>query len=160
MKVLLVGSGGREHALAWKLAQSPQVHKVYVAKGNAGTYREPKAENLNIDPLDIAALADFAKNEGVNFTVIGPEAPLVEGIVDYFRERNLPCLGPTQQAAQLEGSKSFAKAFMQRHGIPTAHAKTFSNEQEALAYLQNQTFPLVVKADGLAQGKGVVICQA
>src|SRR5579872_6497940 len=114
MQILVIGSGGREHALAWKLAQSDNVKKVFVAPGNAGTYREPKVENVAIDPLHFSELADFAKKQAVDFTIVGPEAPLVAGIVDYFTERNLLCLGPTALAAQLEGSKTFAKAFMQR----------------------------------------------
>ncbi len=159
MKVLVVGNGGREHALAWKLAQSPNVQMVYVAPGNAGTHREPKVENIAIDILDFAALSDFVKNQHIQFTVVGPELPLVAGIVDYFNERNLLCLGPTQACAQLEGSKAFAKDFMQRHNIPTAKAKTFSNASEANAYLATCEFPQVIKADGLAAGKGVVIAQ-
>jgi phosphoribosylamine--glycine ligase len=159
MKVLVVGNGGREHALAWKLAQSPLVQTVYVAPGNAGTHREPKVENIAIDVLDFAALTDFVKNQHIQFTVVGPELPLVAGIVDYFAERNLLCLGPTQACARLEGSKAFAKDFMQRHGIPTAASKTFTQANEAHAYLATLTFPQVIKADGLAAGKGVVIAQ-
>lgn len=159
MKILVIGSGGREHALAWKLAQSPTVEHVYVAPGNAGTHREPKVENVEIDPLDFAQLADFAKHHFITFTVVGPEAPLVEGIVDYFEEKGLLCLGPSQKAAQLEGSKIFAKHFMQTHGIPTAGAQTFQEKEAALAYLQTAQFPIVIKADGLAAGKGVVIAQ-
>lgn len=159
MKVLVIGNGGREHALAWKLAQSPNVQKVYVAPGNAGTHREPKVENIGIDPLDFAGLTDFVKNQHIHFTVVGPELPLVAGIVDYFTERNLLCLGPTKACAQLEGSKAFAKDFMQRHGIPTACAKTFTNALDAHAYIATCHFPQVIKADGLAAGKGVIIAQ-
>ncbi len=157
MKVLVIGNGGREHALAWKLAQSPNVQKVYVAPGNAGTHREPKVENIAIDPLDFAGLTDFVKNQHIQFTLVGPELPLVAGIVDYFTERNLLCLGPTKACAQLEGSKAFAKDFMQRHGIPTADAKTFTNAQDAHTYIATCRFPQVIKADGLAAGKGVII---
>jgi len=159
MKLLVIGNGGREHALAWKLAQSPLVQKVYVAPGNAGTHREPKVENIAIDTLDFAALTDFVKTQHVQFTVVGPELPLVAGIVDYFTERDLLCLGPTQACAQLEGSKAFAKDFMQRHGIPTAASKAFTQASDAYAYLATCSFPQVIKADGLAAGKGVVIAQ-
>ncbi len=159
MKVLVIGSGGREHALAWKLAQSPLVTKVYVAKGNAGTYREPKMKNLEISPLEFEELVNFVKMNEIDFTVVGPEAPLVGGIVDYFEERGLKCLGPNQFAAQLEGSKVYAKEFMQRYGIPTAKAASFSNVEQALAYLNTCDFPTVIKADGLAAGKGVIIAQ-
>lgn len=159
MKLLVIGNGGREHALAWKLAQSPLVQKVYVAPGNAGTYREPKVENIPIDTLNFAALADFAKMKNLAFTVVGPEAPLVAGIVDYFNERNLPCFGPDKAASQLEGSKIFAKEFMQRHHIPTAKAQVFTDLSAASDYLTQCTFPVVIKADGLAAGKGVVIAQ-
>lgn len=157
MQLLVIGSGGREHALAWKLACSPLVHKVFVAPGNAGTYREPKVENVALDPMDFPALVLFAKNQGIRFTIVGPEAPLVAGIVDYFQAHDLLCFGPTQKAAQLEGSKAFAKAFMHRHGIPTAPAQIFCDSKEALDALAEASFPLVIKADGLAAGKGVVI---
>lgn len=157
MKVLVIGNGGREHALAWKLAQSPIVEKVYVAPGNAGTHREPKVENIAIDPLNFSALIDFAKHNKIDFTVVGPEAPLVAGIVDVFNSHNLLCLGPSQWAAQLEGSKAFAKHFMQRHQIPTARAETFTDVSNAFDYLSQVSFPVVIKADGLAGGKGVVI---
>lgn len=159
MKILVIGNGGREHALAWKLAQSSTVEQVFVAKGNAGTHREPKVQNVDIDPMNFAALVDFVKGQKIDFTVVGPEAPLVAGIVDYFTQKGLPCLGPKQQAAQLEGSKAAAKAFMQRHHIPTAQAEVFSDEAKALAYLKKAQFPIVIKADGLAQGKGVIIAQ-
>ncbi len=157
MKVLVIGNGGREHALAWKLAQSPLVHQVFVAPGNAGTYREPKVENVPLTPLQFDALADFAIQNQIDFTVVGPEAPLVAGIVDYFESKNLLCLGPSMACAQLEGSKVFSKDFMLRHGIPTAKSRVFTQASEADAYLESVTFPVVIKADGLASGKGVVI---
>ncbi len=155
MKILVVGSGGREHALAWKLAQSARVQKVFVAPGNAGTARGTRIENLDI--TDILALADFAERESIGLTVVGPEAPLAAGIVDVFRARGLRIFGPTRAAAQLESSKAFAKWFMQRHNIPTASYQTFDNEASAVAYVQRQGAPIVVKADGLAAGKGVVV---
>ncbi|MDE2187904.1 MAG: phosphoribosylamine--glycine ligase, partial [Betaproteobacteria bacterium] len=156
MKILVIGSGGREHALAWKLAQSPRVKKVYAAPGNGGTATETRVENLPI--TDPQQLADFCIAEDIHFTVVGPEAPLAAGIVDYFRMRRLRIFGPTQGAAQLESSKAFAKAFMARHGIPTAAHRTFSDALEAHAYIDTHGAPLVVKADGLAAGKGVVVC--
>jgi phosphoribosylamine--glycine ligase len=159
MKVLVVGNGGREHALAWKLAQSPLIKNVYVATGNAGTYREPKVENVAIDPLHFEELTDFVKDQHIDFTVVGPEAPLVAGIVDFFQEKNLLCLGPSATCAQLEGSKVYSKSFMQRHGIPTANARVFTQTDEALAYLNQCAYPVVIKADGLASGKGVVIAE-
>lgn len=159
MKVLVIGSGGREHALAWKAAQSPAVEKVFVAPGNAGTAREHKLQNVDIDTLDFPALSEFAISNQVALTIVGPEAPLVEGIVDYFTERNLPCFGPTRGAAQLEGSKAFTKDFLARHKIPTAHYKTFTELQPALNYLQEIGAPIVVKADGLAAGKGVIVAE-
>ena len=155
MKLLVVGSGGREHALAWKLAQSKRVQVVYVAPGNGGTAQEENLENLPI--TDIHALADFAAKEHIYLTVVGPETPLAAGIVDIFRARGLKIFGPTQQAAQLESSKDFAKAFMQRHGIPTAAYQTFSDAAAAHAYVEKMGAPIVVKADGLAAGKGVVV---
>lgn len=155
MKVLVVGSGGREHALAWKLAQSPRVQVVYVAPGNGGTALDKRLQNVPLtDPEVIAA---FAEREGVAFTVVGPEAPLAAGIVDIFRAKGLRIFGPTQAAAQLESSKDFAKAFMQRHGIPTAAYQTFSDATQAHAYIDAQGAPIVIKADGLAAGKGVVV---
>jgi len=155
MKLLVIGSGGREHALAWRLAQSPRVHKVYVAPGNGGT---ALADNLeNVDITDLAALADFAAREHVALTVVGPEAPLAAGAVDLFRERGLKIFGPTRAAAQLESSKDFAKAFMTRHKIPTARYQTFTDPAAAHAYIDEQGAPIVVKADGLAAGKGVVV---
>jgi len=155
MKLLVVGAGGREHALAWKLARSPRVQCVYVAPGNGGTAREPGLVNLPI--TDIEALADFAEREAIAFTVVGPEAPLAAGIVDRFRARRLRIFGPTRRAAQLEASKHFAKTFMQRRGIPPAAAESFSDAQAAHAYVEQRGAPIVVKADGLAAGKGVVV---
>jgi len=159
MKILLIGSGGREHALAWKLAQSPQVQTVYVAPGNGGTATAKQTtagiENLPITGLQ--ELADFAKREKIHLTVVGPEAPLAAGIVDVFRNNGLRIFGPTQLAAQLESSKDFSKAFMKRHGIPTADYQTFSNALEAHAYIDAKGAPIVIKADGLAAGKGVVV---
>ncbi|MDQ0142477.1 phosphoribosylamine--glycine ligase [Cupriavidus necator] len=158
MKVLVVGSGGREHALAWKLAQSPKVQVVYVAPGNGGTALDKRLQNVPLtDPEVIAA---FAEREGVAFTVVGPEAPLAAGIVDIFRAKGLRIFGPTQAAAQLESSKDFAKAFMQRHGIPTAAYQTFADAAQAHAYIDAQGAPIVIKADGLAAGKGVVVAMS
>ena len=159
MKILLIGSGGREHALAWKLAQSPQVQTVYVAPGNGGTATAKQVaagiENLPITGLQ--ELADFAEREKIHLTVVGPEAPLAAGIVDVFRNNGLRIFGPTQLAAQLESSKDFSKAFMKRHGIPTADYQTFSSALEAHAYIDAKGAPIVIKADGLAAGKGVVV---
>ena len=155
MKLLVVGSGGREHALAWRLAQSPRVKLVYVAPGNGGTALEPGVQNVPI--TDLEELADFARREGVAFTVVGPEAPLAAGIVDLFRERGQRIFGPTRAAAQLESSKDFAKAFMKRHGIPTAAYETFTDATAAHAYVERKGAPIVIKADGLAAGKGVVV---
>lgn len=157
MKVLVIGSGGREHALAWKLAQSPKLQCVYVAPGNGGTAGDPRLENVAITEID--ALADFAQREKVVLTVVGPEAPLSAGVVDAFRARGLRIFGPTRAAAQLESSKAFSKAFMQRHGIPTARHETFSDAAAAHAYVDAQGAPIVVKADGLAAGKGVVVAE-
>ncbi|CAA0078546.1 Phosphoribosylamine--glycine ligase [BD1-7 clade bacterium] len=159
MNVLLIGSGGREHALAWKALQSAQVDTVFVAPGNAGTALEPKIENLAIDPLDFAGLADFAKANDVGLTIVGPEAPLVEGVVDYFEAQGLLCFGPSKAAAQLEGSKAFSKDFLARHNIPTAAYQTFTDTDEAIAYIRKMGAPIVVKADGLAAGKGVILAQ-
>jgi phosphoribosylamine--glycine ligase len=162
MKILLIGSGGREHALAWKLAQSPQVQKVYVAPGNGGT-ATAKQTDAGIENLPITGLqelADFAKREKIHLTVVGPEAPLAAGIVDVFRNNGLRIFGPTQLAAQLESSKDFSKAFMKRHGIPTADYQTFSNALEAHAYIDAKGAPIVIKADGLAAGKGVVVAMS
>ncbi|MBN3789697.1 phosphoribosylamine--glycine ligase [Burkholderia sp. Ac-20353] len=155
MKLLVVGSGGREHALAWKLAQAPRVQMVYVAPGNGGTAQDERLKNIDITSLD--ALADFAESEGVAFTLVGPEAPLAAGIVNLFRARGLKIFGPTREAAQLESSKDFAKAFMKRHNIPTADYETFSDAAAAHAYIDAKGAPIVVKADGLAAGKGVVV---
>ena len=155
MKLLVVGSGGREHALAWKLTHSPRVQKVYVAPGNGGTATEPGLENAPL--TDIRSLAAFAEREGVYLTVVGPEAPLAAGIVDEFRSRGLKIFGPTQAAAQLEASKDFAKQFMVRHSIPTARYATFTDPVLAKQYIEAQGAPIVVKADGLAAGKGVVV---
>ncbi|GBG02427.1 phosphoribosylamine--glycine ligase [Azospira sp. I13] len=155
MKLLVIGSGGREHALAWKLSQSPGLQKVYVAPGNAGTAREHELENVNI--TDPVALADFAEKEKIHLTLVGPEAPLAAGVVNIFRARGLKIFGPTKEAAQLESSKDFAKRFMARHNIPTAGFETFSDAAAAHAYVDRQGAPIVIKADGLAAGKGVVV---
>ena len=155
MNILVIGSGGREHALAWKLAQSPKAGKVYVAPGNGGTARDARLVNVPI--TDIQALADFAQANKVVLTVVGPEAPLAAGVVDEFRARGLRIFGPTQKAAQLESSKAFAKDFMKRHGIPTAFYETFTDSALAHAYVDAEGAPIVVKADGLAAGKGVVV---
>ena len=157
MKVLVIGSGGREHSLAWKAAQSNTVDKVFVAPGNAGTNAEAKLENVAIDPLNFPALAAFAAQENIRLTIVGPEAPLVDGIVDYFQERNLPCFGPSKNAAQLEGSKAFTKDFLTRHNIPTAFYKTFTDVAAAKIYIEANGAPIVIKADGLAAGKGVIV---
>lgn len=157
MKVLVIGSGGREHALAWKAAQSPLVTQVFVAPGNAGTAMEPGVQNLAIAVDNISDLLSFAKSEDIGLTIIGPEVPLVLGIVDTFNEANLKCFGPTQYASQLEGSKAFSKDFLIRHGIPTAAYQTFTDADEAIAYIKQQGAPIVIKADGLAAGKGVVV---
>ncbi|WP_105253952.1 phosphoribosylamine--glycine ligase [Pseudoalteromonas sp. T1lg75] len=157
MNVLVIGSGGREHALAFKAAQSNKVEKVFVAPGNAGTALEPKLENVAIGVEDIDALITFAKENNVELTIVGPEAPLVIGVVDAFREQGLAIFGPTQGAAQLEGSKSFTKDFLARHNIPTAFYKTFEQIEPALEYIKEQGAPIVVKADGLAAGKGVIV---
>jgi phosphoribosylamine---glycine ligase len=155
MKVLVVGGGGREHALAWRLAQSPRVQRVYVAPGNGGTARDRHLRNVPHESHE--ALADYVVSEDIALTVVGPEAPLASGIVDVFRARGLRVFGPTRAAAQLESSKDFAKAFMQRHGIPTAEYRTFTDAVEARAYVRQRGAPIVIKADGLAAGKGVVV---
>ena len=157
MNILVVGSGGREHALAWKLAAPDSVSRVFVAPGNAGTALEPKLENVALDPMDIEGLAVFAEQNDCALTVIGPEAPLVAGIVDHFTEKGLACFGPTAGAAQLEGSKSFTKDFLARHNIPTASYAVFTEVEPALAYVREQGAPIVIKADGLAAGKGVIV---
>ena len=159
MNVLIVGGGGREHALAWKVAQSPLVRKVFVAPGNAGTARERGVENVHIEADDLVALRYFALEHGVGLTIVGPEAPLVAGIVDEFRAAGLRCFGPTQAAAQLEGSKAFCKDFLARHQIPTAAYAVFSETAPAVAYIRQLGAPVVVKADGLAAGKGVVVAR-
>ncbi|HKT95226.1 MAG TPA: phosphoribosylamine--glycine ligase [Paraburkholderia sp.] len=158
MKLLVVGSGGREHALAWKLAQSPRVQLVYVAPGNGGTAQDERLANVDI--TDIHELADFAEREQVALTVVGPEAPLAAGIVNTFRQRGLKVFGPSKEAAQLESSKDFAKAFMKRHHIPTAAYETFSDARDAHAYVEKNGAPIVIKADGLAAGKGVVVAMS
>ena len=159
MKILVIGNGGREHALAWKAAQSPQVDEVFVAPGNAGTHREAGLTNIDIGVTDIPALVDFVKQNNVQLTIVGPEAPLVEGIVDTFNEQGLRIFGPTRGAAQLEGSKAFTKDFLARHNIPTAAYQNFTEIEPAIAYVQEQGAPIVVKADGLAAGKGVIVAQ-
>ena len=157
MKVLVIGGGGREHALAWRLAQSPRVQCGYVAPGNGGTARDKRLRNVPYGSNE--ALVDFARAEGIAFTVVGPEAPLASGVVDVFRTAGLRIFGPTKAAAQLESSKDYAKAFMQRHGIPTAEYRTFTDAAAARAYVQERGAPIVIKADGLAAGKGVVVAQ-
>ena len=157
MKVLVIGNGGREHALAWKAAQSPLVETVFVAPGNAGTALEPTLQNVAIGATDIPALLDFAKSEKIGLTIVGPEAPLVIGVVDAFRAAGLTIFGPTQGAAQLEGSKAFTKDFLARHNIPTAWYQNFTEIEPALAYLREKGAPIVIKADGLAAGKGVIV---
>ena len=155
MKVLVIGSGGREHALAWRLSKSESVEKVFVAPGNAGTAMDAALTNVNI--TDIEALRDFARDNDIALTVVGPEAPLAKGVVNVFRASGLTIFGPTREAAQLESSKDFAKAFMKRKGVPTADYETFSDIEAAHAYVRAKGAPIVVKADGLAAGKGVVV---
>jgi len=157
MNVLVIGSGGREHALAWKAAQSADVEKVFVTPGNAGTAIEPNIENLTLAVSDFQGLADFATNNQIGLTIVGPEQPLVDGIVDFFQARDLPIFGPSKGAAQLEGSKAFTKDFLERHQIPTADYGNFTDMDEALVYLHKVGAPIVVKADGLAAGKGVIV---
>ncbi|MEW7866040.1 phosphoribosylamine--glycine ligase [Aeromonas diversa] len=157
MKVLVIGNGGREHALAWKAMQSPLVTRVFVAPGNAGTAHEGSIENVAISATDIPALLAFAKEHRIGLTIVGPEAPLVKGVVDAFRAEGLAIFGPTAAAAQLEGSKGFAKDFLARHAIPTAEYQNFTEVEPALAYLREKGAPIVVKADGLAAGKGVIV---
>ncbi len=159
MNVLIIGSGGREHALAWKVAQDPRVETVFVAPGNAGTATEAKCQNVAIDVLALEQLADFAEQH-VQLTIVGPEAPLVKGVVDLFRSRGLDCFGPTAAAAQLEGSKAFTKDFLARHRIPTADYRNFTEVEPALAYLREKGAPIVIKADGLAAGKGVIVAMS
>lgn len=159
MNILVIGGGGREHALAWKAARSERVETVYVAPGNAGTALEPGLQNVDIPAEDIPALLDFARREAIDLTLVGPEAPLVAGVVDEFAAAGLRCFGPSRAAAQLEGSKAFTKDFLQRHNIPTAAYGNFTEVDEAIAYIQQQGAPIVVKADGLAAGKGVILAQ-
>ncbi|MDH4315240.1 MAG: phosphoribosylamine--glycine ligase, partial [Gammaproteobacteria bacterium] len=157
MNVLIVGSGGREHALAWKCAQSPLVSEVIVAPGNAGTALEPGVRNAAVAAEDIDALIDLAGSESVGLTIVGPEVPLVAGIVDRFESLGMPCFGPLASAARLEGSKAFTKEFLKRHGIPTAGYETFTEAGPAVDYIRRHGAPIVIKADGLAAGKGVVV---
>ncbi|MBP2845248.1 phosphoribosylamine--glycine ligase [Dickeya oryzae] len=157
MNILIIGNGGREHALAWKAAQSPLADKVYVAPGNAGTALEPALENVNIAATDIPALLDFARQNAIGLTIVGPEAPLVIGVVDTFRAAGLKIFGPTQAAAQLEGSKAFTKDFLARQHIPTAEYQNFTEIEPALEYIRRKGAPIVIKADGLAAGKGVIV---
>ena len=159
MKVLIIGGGGREHALAWKVAQSPQVETVYVAPGNAGTASEDRLENVDVGADDVAGLLAFAKQQAVDLTIVGPEAPLVLGVVDQFQTAGLRIFGPGQAAAELEGSKAFTKDFLARHGIPTAAYSNFTDLGAAIDYIRQQGAPIVVKADGLAAGKGVILAQ-
>ena len=160
MKVLIIGSGGREHALAWKCAQSPRVDDVLVAPGNAGTELEPGVRNVPIGAENIDGLFEFAQTEAIDLTIVGPEVPLVEGIVDRFRAAGLPCFGPDAAGAQLEGSKAFTKDFLQRYDIPTAEYRSFDELEPALAYIREHGAPIVIKADGLAAGKGVIVAQS
>ncbi|MCX8600588.1 MULTISPECIES: phosphoribosylamine--glycine ligase [unclassified Gilliamella] len=157
MKVLIIGNGGREHALAWKAAQSPLVTKVFVAPGNAGTALEPNLENINIKANDISGLLNFAQQQQIDLTIVGPEVPLVLGVVDSFQKAGLKIFGPTKSAAQLEGSKAFTKDFLARHHIPTAEYQNFTEIDPALAYIRDKGAPIVIKADGLAAGKGVIV---
>ena len=159
MKVMVVGSGGREHALAWTLARSPSVETVYAVPGNPGTAAEEGVTNVAIDTGDFDALTDFAASRGVDLTVVGPEGPLVDGIRDHFDDRGIRCFGPSKAVARLEGSKSFAKGFMARHGIPTAASEVFTDADSAVHYIRDRGAPIVVKADGLAAGKGVVVAR-
>lgn len=157
MKVLVIGNGGREHALAWKIAQSPLVSKVFVAPGNAGTALESGLENINIKATDVSGLLNFAQQEQIDLTIVGPEAPLVIGVVDSFQKAGLKIFGPTKSASQLEGSKAFTKDFLARHNIPTAEYQNFTELELALAYIREKGAPIVIKADGLAAGKGVIV---
>ena len=159
MNVLIIGSGGREHALAWKAKQNADVETVYVAPGNAGTALEPNVENVDIDVLEFEKLVTFAKENQIGLTIVGPEAPLVEGIVDYFEQHNLLCFGPGKAAAQLEGSKAFTKDFLAKYRIPTAEYQTFTETAPAIDYIKTMGAPIVVKADGLAAGKGVILAE-
>ncbi|AOS96769.1 Phosphoribosylamine--glycine ligase [Microbulbifer aggregans] len=159
MNILVIGAGGREHALAWKVAQNPAVKAVFVAPGNAGTAREPKLQNVAIGVDNFSALADFAEANNVELTIVGPEAPLVDGIVDFFNGRSLAIFGPSKAASQLEGSKAFTKDFLQRHKIPTADYGNFTEIEPALEFIREKGAPIVVKADGLAAGKGVIVAE-
>ena len=160
MKILVIGGGGREHALAWRAGQSPSVDVVYVAPGNAGTDGDGKLQNVDIDVMDFDRQIDFAKREQIDLTIVGPEAPLVAGVVDRFQAAGLACFGPSKRAAQLEGSKAFTKAFMTRHKIPTAAWESFDEVEAAVAYAGKMAPPIVIKADGLAAGKGVIIAES
>ncbi|OCG28308.1 phosphoribosylamine--glycine ligase [Gilliamella sp. wkB108] len=157
MKVLVIGNGGREHAIAWKIAQSPMVSKVFVAPGNAGTALEEALENINIKSTDVGGLINFAQQEKIDLTIVGPEAPLVIGVVDSFQKAGLKIFGPSKSAAQLEGSKAFTKDFLARHNIPTAEYQNFTEIDPAIAYIHEKGAPIVIKADGLAAGKGVIV---
>ena len=159
IKVLIIGSGGREHAFTWKASQSELVDKIFVAPGNAGTSLEPKAENIEISSSDIEGLVSFSKKENIDLVIVGPEDPLVNGITDAFTKAGIKCFGPESLGAQLEGSKDFAKSFMKKHNIPTAGYESFTNAYKAKKYIQENKLPLVIKADGLAAGKGVVIAE-
>lgn len=159
MNILIIGSGGREHALAWKIAQSSSVNKIFITPGNPGTHHENKCKNIAIDTMDFPRLVEFAKAENIHLTIVGPEAPLAAGIVDFFTEAGLQCFGPSKAAAQIEASKAFCKDFFKKYHIPTADYAVFENNEKAKAYAKTRTFPLVIKADGLAAGKGVVIAQ-
>ncbi|MEA2093902.1 MAG: phosphoribosylamine--glycine ligase, partial [Pseudomonadota bacterium] len=160
MNILIIGGGGREHALAWKAARSPQADTVFVAPGNAGTALEPGVENVAISTDDPDALIAFAQDKAIGLTIVGPEAPLVAGVVNRFNDAGLKCFGPTQGAAQLEGSKAFSRDFMARHNIPGATYATFTGVADAVTYIREQGAPLVIKADGLAAGKGVILAQS
>ncbi len=158
MRILLIGSGGREHALCWKLSQSPSVSRIFTAPGNPGSAQVPKNRNVPLSADDLQALLGFASTEGIDLTVVGPEKPLANGVVDLFQERNLHIFGPSKAAAKLEASKQFAKELMAEARIPTASFETFSSEPQALDYLRTAPYPIVLKADGLAAGKGVSVC--
>ena len=159
MKILIIGGGGREHALAWKLSQSPRVSEVFVVPGNAGTALEENVTNIDLSISDLDSLVAFAESHAIDYTVIGPEAPLVDGVVDRFEEKGLRCFGPRADCAQLEGSKAFTKEFLKRHNIPTAAYGTFTDVNQAMTYLDKVGAPIVVKADGLAAGKGVILAK-
>lgn len=160
MNILIVGNGGREHALAWKVAQSELVSQVYVAPGNAGTALEPGVRNIDINPTDIDTLLQYSRENAIDLCIVGPEAPLVMGIVDTFMQANIPCFGPSKAAAQLEGSKAFSKDFLSRHNIPTAWYGNFTEIDPAIAFIRSKGAPIVVKADGLAAGKGVILAHS